>query len=516
MASQVGSMSSHPDSSSQPAHARSIQSSRTSTPRSRSSSASSASSDTTMLDAPTHLPLAPARPRQASVSLPQSAPSASSSPSSSSFSSSAQPPPADPAFSLLLSLPRELRDRIYTFALTAAYPFWWPSHAPAKHDVAVSLLQTCKQLHDEAAPVLYTANKFLFTHPSDCNIFRVVASPHADRIHSVWFRIREKDLRLWTAYLSSKSADRSLKADLPRLKNLCIFMRCLSLGTPRLLGLLGVQGAGGAGGAGGVAVLPPPMAVQVQAVQNAVGQQVAALHQQFHHLAHAVAATGPPVIVPTGAHPGQHLPPIPPHTPAAAHANTGPHHHAQPPPPPPPPPAVPFAAFAAGAVPHHHPQPPAPAAAQGHPNLNVLTTFLRFERELGIESLCMSLRETLHDPSHRVVAHQPTAPAGADARGGHRERRRQDREREQERDRRNAQSEHGERDKSGDTDTPREIPDVKIVCIMRVPKPEVSRLVRMYPEELSVDRNGDARTRFRRLRGADVCVEISGFEGVQG
>lgn len=54
--------------------------------------------------------------------------------------------------------------------------------------------------------------------------------------------------------------------------------------------------------------------------------------------------------------------------------------------------------------------------------------------------------------------------------------------------------------------------DVKIVCIMRLPKPEVSRLVRLYPEELSVDRTGDARTRFRRLHGVEVSLEVSGYD----
>jgi hypothetical protein len=47
---------------------------------------------------------------------------------------------------------------------------------------------------------------------------------------------------------------------------------------------------------------------------------------------------------------------------------------------------------------------------------------------------------------------------------------------------------------------------------MRLPKPEVQRLVRLYPEELSLQWDGDARTRFRRLHGVDVSLEISGFE----
>lgn len=498
--------------------------SRTSTPRTRSPSTSSDSSDTTMLDAPTHVALTPARPRQPSMTLPPTA----------------QAPPADPSFSLLLSLPRELRDRIYTYALISPYPFWWPGQAPMKHHVSVNLLSANRQIYNEAVPVLYTENKFLFTHPSDCNIFRVVASQHAEGIQSVYFRIREKDLRLWTAYLGSKSADRSLKADLPALKNLWIFMRCAT-GTGRILASLGVQGLPGAHAFGGVGALPPGgmgagvgagLVQQVhQHVQQTLGHQVATLQQQVQHLTHAVV----------GVAPANHAP--------AADAG----HHV-PPPPPPPPQAPPFAAFAANTtpIPHHHPQPPAAASIQG--NHQILTNFLRFERELGIESLCLSLRETLADADYIFTTS-----------GGHREWRRGEREREasgravlelghrearaaeRERDRRGervddagaaeaadtaasagrerggtpssssqGQSAPGSRAKERSKIRRRSPPDVKIVCIMRLPKPEVSRLVRMYPEELNVDRNGDARTRFRRLHGAEVCVEISGYEGAQG
>jgi len=54
--------------------------------------------------------------------------------------------------------------------------------------------------------------------------------------------------------------------------------------------------------------------------------------------------------------------------------------------------------------------------------------------------------------------------------------------------------------------------DVKIVCIVKLPKAEVQRLVRIYHDELSVDRNGDARTRFRRVHGLDVSLEVSGYD----
>ncbi|KAF2034006.1 hypothetical protein EK21DRAFT_97796 [Setomelanomma holmii] len=338
-----------------------------------------------MLDAPPKSPSRPVRLRHPSASNPATAPQAASS---------------DPSFSLLLSLPRELRERIYTFTLTSPYPFWWPNPAPVRHDVGINLLRVNKQVYEESVPTLYSANKFLFTHPSDCNIFRVVASPASYNITCVYFRIREKDLRLWTSYLGSKTTERSLKFDLPKLKSLWIFMRCGSMGTPAMLGPLGHGGMGMQGG-GGLAGLPPAIAVQVQVVQNALGQQVHALQQQVQGLTNATAN-------------------------GAAAAGDGQDDPV--PPPPPPPPAMPF--------PH-----------------TLYTSFLRFEREMGVESLCLSLQET----------------------------RRKDTE-------------------------------VKIVCIMRIPKREVGRLYRLYPNELERDRHGDARTRFRKLHGAEISLEINGYE----
>jgi hypothetical protein len=88
-----------------------------------------------------------------------------------------------------------------------------------------------------------------------------------------------------------------------------------------------------------------------------------------------------------------------------------------------------------------------------HQQQTFYASFLRWEREMGIENLCLSLQET--------------KPVDA---------------------------------------------DVKIVCIMRLPRQEVGRLVRLYPEELAVDRSGDARTRFRGLHGVEVSLEISGYD----
>jgi hypothetical protein len=395
-----------------------------------------------MPDAPPLAPLlAPAQPRRASHP-----------------SASARNPSRDPAFSLLLSLPRELRDRIYAYTLTSTYPFWWPNPAPLKHGIGLGLLTASRQVYEEAAPVLYVGNKFLFTHPSDCNMFRVVASPkYSALISTAYFRIREKDLRLWTAYLGSKNPERSLKYDLPKLKTLWIFLRCGQVGAP-----------GGLAPMGGHAIgpLPPAIAAQVQAVQNALGQQVQALQQQVQNLTQAMANVGGAV--------GQAVQQV-----AGNAGTTDPDAHL-------PPPAMSFTAFTQGAFgqahQHHHqhhqhhlplgqphghgtqnnpPNPPAQPLAQQHPQPPhphhhhgpFYASFLRWERELGLENLCLALQET--------------RPSEA---------------------------------------------DVKIVCIMRLPQPEVIRLCRLYPDELTIDRTGDARTRFRKLHGVEVSLEISGFD----
>lgn len=391
-----------------------------------------------MLDVPPKSPSRRARLRNPSGSNP-SAPSQAAS--------------YDPSFSLLLSLPRELRERIYHFALTSPYPFWWPNQAPLKHLVGVNLLRTCKQVYAESVSILYSANKFLFTHPSDCNIFRVVASPASQDITCVYFRIREKDLRLWTSYLGSKTTERSLKYDLPKLKHLWIFMRCGSMGTPTMLGQLAhggmaLQGLHG----GGMAGLPPAVVVQVQAVQNALGQQVAALQQQVQALHAAQDGDNTDSEDPRD----DLVPPPPPvHHPAMPFAQfqqgMGLPHFANPPPPPPPPP------------PHQHGGPVGNVPTvfhyghghgHGHNQPHTLyNSFLRFEREMGVESLCLSLQETRRKET-----------------------------------------------------------EVKIVCIMRIPKREVDRLYRIYPEELERDRHGDARTRFRKLHGVEVSLEISGYD----
>ncbi|RMZ70850.1 cytochrome p450 3a10 [Pyrenophora seminiperda CCB06] len=366
--------------------------------------------------------------------------------------------------------------------------------------------------------MLYSQNKFLFTHPSDCNIFRVVTPPASVNITSVLFRIREKDLRLWTTYLGSKKEDRSLRGDLPKLRSVWVFLRCGTVSLPP--GLQPVPAGAAAGGGGGVGGGPGgavAMAGQAQANYHALGQHMQVLH---HNITQVLAGQG-------GGH-GQplinasYIPPPPP-----------------PPPPPPQVPAMPFIQFAQGAFgglgahpSHlHHLPPPYAHGQQNHPpnpsllaqhlhqthvNLqlnappppplpplhgqfapgqhvppataqdshHLYNSFLRFEREIGVESLCLNLRDVLY-------------PVVADSNSG----------------RNKATSSTFLPASNSSNASSNKLPtEIKIICMFRIPRRELERLIETYPEELKVDKSTmDARTKFRKLHGVDVSLELMGY-----
>jgi len=135
-----------------------------------------------------------------------------------------QPPPARSAFHFL-SLPRELRDRVYLYTLSKEQTLCWPArNTPAQ--LCPALLSTCRQIYDEAAPVLYGANSFAFTHPSDCCVFRwMMDHKHVQDLTKVTLRIAERDLRLWAHYFESGDKIRSLACNLPNIKLLFLHLR---------------------------------------------------------------------------------------------------------------------------------------------------------------------------------------------------------------------------------------------------------------------------------------------------
>lgn len=131
--------------------------------------------------------------------------------------------PESVAESLLFTLPREIRDCIYQFCLTAKdnRQVEWPTLRRA-FGLQPHLIRTCKIIYNEAAPLLYTLNTMTFHHPSDANMFvRAAASPLLARhITYLSLHIRAQDTRLWMPYLTSKDSTRSLRADFPNLRDL--------------------------------------------------------------------------------------------------------------------------------------------------------------------------------------------------------------------------------------------------------------------------------------------------------
>ncbi|CAN9119391.1 unnamed protein product [Alternaria sp. RS040] len=419
-----------------------------------------------MIDAPPQSPSRPARLRNPSHSAALPTPTV--------LQAHNDETQLDPSFSLLLSLPRELRDRVYTYALVSSNPFLWPTTAPESlssktRSINVSLLRTNKQVHNEAVDILYSQNKFLFTHPSDCNVFRVITSPASVNIQSVYFRIKDKDLGLWTPYLGSKSGERSLRGDLPKLRSL--------------------WHGGFVGPVGGVQGGPTPYGVHV------------ALQQQTQHVVNQLL-TNTHIVGGAGGHPH-----------ATGNAN-------QIPPPPPPAPAMPFPQFMQGALglgghahhhhqvhpiphahgQHNHPPNPSPLAQhlqQGEISIPVQQTpltvsgvngpdphrlysaFIRSNRfKLVVESLCLQLSDVLNPKITGPLERKASSKSST----------------------------------TTDSTPSNHITEIKIVCASTPGKRQVERLLSNFPDELVLDPvTQDARTRFRKMHGVEVSLEFNGL-----
>ncbi|KAK5107526.1 hypothetical protein LTR62_001056 [Meristemomyces frigidus] len=132
----------------------------------------------------------------------------------------------------LFTLPREIRDRVYTFCLTAAnsQPIEWPPLPNLKplYGLQTQLLRTCRIISAETTPLLYNLNTLSFHHPSDANMLvRALTNTATSRRHitRLILHIRYSDTRLWMPYLSSTDMKRSLKHDFPCLRELGVRWR---------------------------------------------------------------------------------------------------------------------------------------------------------------------------------------------------------------------------------------------------------------------------------------------------
>lgn len=131
--------------------------------------------------------------------------------------------PTSVASSLFFTLPREIRDRIYALCLTSHNnrQVDWPTQH-CSDGLQPQILGLCRIIHDETLPLLYALNTFAFNHASDANMFvRAIASQTQSRhIANLTLNIKAHDLRLWMAYITSRDAHRSLKADFQNLREL--------------------------------------------------------------------------------------------------------------------------------------------------------------------------------------------------------------------------------------------------------------------------------------------------------
>jgi len=136
--------------------------------------------------------------------------------------------PISVASSPFFTLPREIRDRIYTLCLTSHNhrQVEWPTQHRSD-GLQPQLLCLCRIIHNETLPLLYAHNTFAFYHASDANMFvRAIASPTQSRhIANLTLNIKAHDLRLWMAYITSRDAHRSLKADFQDLRELNVRYR---------------------------------------------------------------------------------------------------------------------------------------------------------------------------------------------------------------------------------------------------------------------------------------------------
>jgi hypothetical protein len=134
----------------------------------------------------------------------------------------------------LLRLPPELRQRIFSLCLINEHPISWPSPKQSATGLDLALLRTCKTIHEQAARILYERNVLLFRHPSDCNMFLYMHNQRsAQSIRTLLLHVTDREVSMWTQYLSSTLLSRSLMHDYPNLEDLYIVLKSsIFLGSP--------------------------------------------------------------------------------------------------------------------------------------------------------------------------------------------------------------------------------------------------------------------------------------------
>lgn len=89
---------------------------------------------------------------------------------------------ADQSACRLLSIPQEVRDMVYAYALTTDSPIfiWGNTYAITRQhaDIGAAILRTCKQIHNETKDLLYKDNTFLVSFNFDTKAGRWINVLH--------------------------------------------------------------------------------------------------------------------------------------------------------------------------------------------------------------------------------------------------------------------------------------------------------------------------------------------------
>jgi len=142
-----------------------------------------------------------------------------------------------PTSSSLRHLPPEVRLLIYAYCLVInGQPIEEPhrytkavsSQYPCLPGINSAILQTCRFLYDEASPILYGQNMFLFNSPYSLIRFQMRADPACfSEIKHLSIVVAPEKTQKWIDHMLGKG--KSLMKDLERLQDVTIALKGLEL-----------------------------------------------------------------------------------------------------------------------------------------------------------------------------------------------------------------------------------------------------------------------------------------------
>lgn len=99
--------------------------------------------------------------------------------------------PHDKQPTSFFSLPPEVRVQIYKYALTREGKIMAQIREGRSRTITPSLLRICKQVHNEASPILYGENNFIVHYPKEfLDWVKVIGPENVRRLKRLWLFVR--------------------------------------------------------------------------------------------------------------------------------------------------------------------------------------------------------------------------------------------------------------------------------------------------------------------------------------